>query len=265
MTDLQSYPVLALCGWSNCGKTTLIEQLLAWFKQQSLSVVVVKRDVHGINLDVEGKDTDRFYRAGADVLMQGPRQTFIRRHHHDQAELAAVISELAARYDFVLLEGYKRTPAPKIWLTGPGREDPPDDLKNCLAVLRPEENRLACVIEHIQQRMEQCQTRTPLYGCVLIGGQSRRMGRPKHLLQHTHGPTWLEYTVDRLLPLCHEVVVVGRGEIPQPLASLRRLSDPPDADGPMAGILAAMRWMPRADWLVSACPQEKMDTMEKME
>jgi len=27
----------------------------------------------------------------------------------------------------------------------------------------------------------------------------------------------------------------------------------PDAQGPMAGLLAAMRWNPRASWLVAAC------------
>ncbi len=251
--DLKAFPVLGICGWSNCGKTTLLEQLLGWFRQQSLSVIVVKRDVHGINLDMEGKDTDRFYRAGADVLIQGPEQTFIRSHHHDQAELVAAVPELAARYDFVLFEGHKRTPIPKIWLLAPDQEEPPADLENCLAVLQPGEDRLARMIAFVQQRIQESQTRTSVYGCVLIGGQSRRMGRPKHLLVRDDGQTWLDYTVAQLQQICCDVVIVGEGDLPASLRGRRCLPDPPDVDGPMAGILAALRWMPRADWLVSAC------------
>jgi molybdopterin-guanine dinucleotide biosynthesis protein A len=41
--------------------------------------------------------------------------------------------------------------------------------------------------------------------------------------------------------------------VPAALADLRRLSDVPEADGPIAGILSAMRWAPHASWLVSAC------------
>ena len=32
-----------------------------------------------------------------------------------------------------------------------------------------------------------------------------------------------------------------------------RLADVPDARGPLAGLLAAMRWAPHASWLVAAC------------
>ena len=34
----------------------------------------------------------------------------------------------------------------------------------------------------------------PVWGCVLIGGRSRRMGRPKHLIE-AGGCSWLERTV----------------------------------------------------------------------
>jgi molybdopterin-guanine dinucleotide biosynthesis protein A len=47
--------------------------------------------------------------------------------------------------------------------------------------------------------------------------------------------------------------VVGEGTVPEFLDNLVRLTDAPDARGPMAGILAAMRWAPHASWLVVAC------------
>ena len=50
-----------------------------------------------------------------------------------------------------------------------------------------------------------------------------------------------------------ETVLLGQGEVPAPLAGLRRLADVPDVSGPLAGILSAMRWAPRTSWLIVAC------------
>jgi molybdopterin-guanine dinucleotide biosynthesis protein A len=105
--------------------------------------------------------------------------------------------------------------------------------------------------------------RPPVCGCVLIGGRSRRMGRPKHLLPQA-GRTWLEGTVAALAAVAQRVVIVGAGEVPPALAGMARLPDAPDAEGPMAGLLAAMRWAPHASWLVSACdlPQVSAGALE---
>jgi molybdopterin-guanine dinucleotide biosynthesis protein MobB len=263
MIDLLSYPVLGICGWSNSGKTTVIEKVLLDLAEQALSVVVVKRDVHGINLDVEGKDSDRFFQAGADVLIQGPKQSFIRSHFQNNGELALSIPELTVHYDFILFEGHKDIPVPKVWLQSPDETGPPEGIQNCLAVLGRDEDRLSTIKELIQQRLFESQIRMPVYGCVLIGGQSQRMGRCKHLLPHASGGTWLDYIVGHLQQACAHVVIVGRGDIPGSLASVSRLPDAPDAKGPLAGILAAMRWMPHSNWLVSACdlPQLSMEAL----
>ncbi len=92
----------------------------------------------------------------------------------------------------------------------------------------------------------------PLYTAILIGGKSRRMGRPKHLIC-TASKTWLERTVTLLTPIVDKIVVIGAGELPPSCAALSRLSDITETDGPLAGILAAMRSAPQADWLVFAC------------
>ncbi|KAB2887694.1 MAG: molybdenum cofactor guanylyltransferase, partial [Desulfobulbaceae bacterium] len=93
----------------------------------------------------------------------------------------------------------------------------------------------------------------PVWACVLIGGRSSRMGRPKHLLRTDGGVTWLEMTVARLHALADGVVLAGAGEIPLGLSHLTRLPDVPGVAGPLAGILAAMRWQPGVSWLVVAC------------
>ncbi len=88
-----------------------------------------------------------------------------------------------------------------------------------------------------------------MFGCVLIGGKSRRMGYPKHLIQK-HGKTWIQQTVEVLKPLTSQVVVAGGTS---EISGAVHLDDVPDVRGPMAGVLSAMRWAPHACWLVVAC------------
>jgi len=92
----------------------------------------------------------------------------------------------------------------------------------------------------------------PVWGCVLIGGQSRRMGSPKHLLQQG-GRTWIERTVSLLRPRVAQVIIAGAGHLPASLAGERRVDDVPELGGPLAGILAAFRCYPQVSWLVAAC------------
>jgi len=94
---------------------------------------------------------------------------------------------------------------------------------------------------------------TPVWGCVLIGGRSSRMGKPKHLLKDQSGGTWLERTVRLLRPFVTDVVLSGKGEVPESLDNLICLPDIPGVAGPLSGILAAMRWQPAVSWLLVAC------------
>lgn len=96
-------------------------------------------------------------------------------------------------------------------------------------------------------------TRPPVSACLLIGGRSSRMGRPKHLIEADNGLTWIENTVNLLQPFAEELVLSGAGEVPDVLSSITRISDVPDLQGPMTGLLAAMRWNPDSCWLLLAC------------
>ncbi len=100
--------------------------------------------------------------------------------------------------------------------------------------------------------------RPPLWSCLLIGGKSSRMGRPKHLIEDRTGVNWAERLVSLLSEQSDGVVLSGAGEIPPSLAHLPRLADIDEARGPLAGIVAAMRWKPDACWLVSACDMPLM-------
>jgi len=94
---------------------------------------------------------------------------------------------------------------------------------------------------------------TPVWGCILIGGKSSRMGQPKHLITDDYGRTWLEHSVDILKPFVDGMVLSGSGSFPASLAGISRLEDIPGVVGPLTGILSAVRWKPQVSWLIIAC------------
>lgn len=100
-------------------------------------------------------------------------------------------------------------------------------------------------------------------GGLLVGGASRRMGTAKQLLVY-RGETLAERAAAALAEHCDEVLLLGAGEVPDPLAGLERLADValpeellgerrPAAPGPLAGMLAAGRHRPRSVWVFAPC------------
>jgi molybdopterin-guanine dinucleotide biosynthesis protein A len=167
--------------------------------------------------------------------------------------LTRALDSLAARYDLVLVEGHKTTPLTKVWLLSPGEAAPPPEAGEVLATLPGGEERAGAFEAILDEWLPRAWLAAPVFGCVLVGGASARMGRPKHLIAAEDGRTWLERTVDVLRGAAAEVVIAGAGEVPPSLAACARLPDAPDAEGPMAGLLAALRWSPRAGVLACAC------------
>ena len=92
----------------------------------------------------------------------------------------------------------------------------------------------------------------PILGGVLVGGRSRRMGRPKQLVK-IGDCTMIERVVDALSGEVDEVVLLGGGPVPATLDGLSRVADADDCQGPMAGILGALRSEPGACWVVAPC------------
>jgi molybdopterin-guanine dinucleotide biosynthesis protein A len=92
----------------------------------------------------------------------------------------------------------------------------------------------------------------PLLGGVLVGGQSRRMGRPKQLVE-IGDTTMIEHVVAALGGEVDQVTLLGAGPVPVALEGLSRVADAEDCRGPMAGLLGAMRAEPEAAWVLAAC------------
>ncbi len=245
-------PVLAVCGWSGSGKTTLLEAVIPRLAERGVRVAVVKHDVHGPDLDRPGKDSDRLFRAGADVALIGPDEAFERRHRRHGRGLDQAIGELLGRHDLVLVEGHKAIPLPKVWLETPDGSPPPREAGDLLAVLPWGADRETLLLRVIDDWLPAAWTRVPVWAGILIGGGSSRMGRAKHLLRRG-GRTYVEHLVAAARPHVAGVALIGSGGVPPALVGLPVLPDVPDRSGPLAGMLAAMRWNSAAAWLLAAC------------
>jgi molybdopterin-guanine dinucleotide biosynthesis protein A len=94
----------------------------------------------------------------------------------------------------------------------------------------------------------------PLYGVVLAGGASRRMGRDKAALEYL-GRSQVAIAFDLVSRHCQRAFVSVRpDQTNDPTrAALPQVVDQVAGLGPIAGIAAAQAAFPEAAWLVVAC------------
>jgi molybdopterin-guanine dinucleotide biosynthesis protein A len=97
-------------------------------------------------------------------------------------------------------------------------------------------------------------TAPPLFGLVLAGGASRRMGQDKATLAY-HGKSQLQWSFDSLHEFCERTFVSVRPEQrnESTRAALPQIVDLEPGIGPIAGINAALTTHPDVAWLVLAC------------
>ncbi|WP_445382186.1 NTP transferase domain-containing protein [Robiginitalea sp. IMCC43444] len=94
---------------------------------------------------------------------------------------------------------------------------------------------------------------TKIYGLVLAGGHSRRMGTDKGLL-HYHNKPQREFLYEQLQNICDAVFMSIRPEQQAELPrGFRHIVDENMYRGPLNGLLSAHHSFPEAAWLVVAC------------
>lgn len=101
--------IFGLAGFSGSGKTTLAEKLISTATEKGVRIATIKHAHHRFEADIEGKDSWRHRKAGA-------QQTLIASAHRsalfteNTVEKRPELSDLLARLnecDWVLVEGFK--------------------------------------------------------------------------------------------------------------------------------------------------------------
>ena len=108
-------PVVAIVSKKNSGKTTLIAKLIPELKKRGYRVGTIKHDVHGFDIDHEGKDSWMHKRSGAQtVVISSPRQVAVIKDMEEEETLDNLVNRYFDSEDIVIAEGYKRGNKPKI-------------------------------------------------------------------------------------------------------------------------------------------------------
>lgn len=108
-------PIISIVGKSDSGKTTFLEKLLPELVRRGYRVATVKHDVHGFEVDREGKDSWRHKQAGAHTtVISSPQKVALIRDVERDLTLAELREKLIQDVDIILSEGYKKDVQPKI-------------------------------------------------------------------------------------------------------------------------------------------------------
>lgn len=112
-TSIISPHIMQIVGYKNTGKSTLIAALTRSLTFAGRRVAVIKHDGHDhFEMDHEGTDSYSFAQAGADavVVLSEKRTALIERQATSLEDMINYLS----RYDWILIEGYKQAPYPKL-------------------------------------------------------------------------------------------------------------------------------------------------------
>lgn len=105
--------IITVVGFSDAGKTTIIEKLLPELKRRGFMVGTIKHAHHGFTIDREGKDSWRHQQAGADIVaLAGPDKTamIINRPLGRLDDIRRLMSGM----DLIIAEGFKSARMPKV-------------------------------------------------------------------------------------------------------------------------------------------------------
>ncbi|MEP0813087.1 MAG: molybdenum cofactor guanylyltransferase [bacterium] len=98
---------------------------------------------------------------------------------------------------------------------------------------------------------------SPIIGAVLAGGQSKRMGRPKHSILLRDGISMIEHVITALQVCGNRIAVVGIDELPKLKtdAELIPVADEFPHLGPLAGVDALLSSGLAQGYIIAACDQ----------
>ena len=245
--------IIGITGFSGSGKTTLIEKILPILKKQGLSVGVLKHIHHEINLDIKGKDTDRFYCAGADfVFAHDALQGLARYRSHDK-DLLNMIGRFPSDLDLIIIEGHKNFDISGIWLTDKSKEGKirKNDYGRKRVIFRDDPGYCDKVLSYIDEEIKYFHQHRTVMAGLLMEGMNTVKGESKALLK-TRRETLIEQSFAILSEVSERIVLLGSGRLPKSLNSVDHLPDIHGMKGTLAGMISAFRWAPESAWIISS-------------
>lgn len=103
--------IVCFSGASGSGKTTLIEKISQSLISQNKKVSIIKNDPKNkASFDIRGKDSDRFFKTGANTIITSPIKTTL--FLQKKMEIKDIIKILD--FDYLLIEGHKELDFPRI-------------------------------------------------------------------------------------------------------------------------------------------------------
>jgi molybdopterin-guanine dinucleotide biosynthesis protein A len=100
---------------------------------------------------------------------------------------------------------------------------------------------------------------TQLFGLVLSGGKSSRMGKDKGLVNY-HGTPQREHLYRLLMEFCDDVFLsIHSEQVPEVPLGVKTIVDQDRYKGPFNGIMSAFETRSNVGWLVLACDLPFMD------
>ncbi len=117
--------LFGITGWSGSGKTTLLVRLIPALVARGLRVSTIKHAHHAFDVDQPGKDSYEHRRAGATEVLVASANRWALMHElrgAPEPSLADLVARLSP-VDLVLVEGFKRSPHPKleVWRAATGK------------------------------------------------------------------------------------------------------------------------------------------------
>ena len=107
--------MVSIVGKSGSGKTTLLEKVVAELTKRGYRVGTIKHDVHGFEIDHEGKDSWRHKMAGAKtVALSSPDRVAVIKDVDEEWLPDKLAFSFIDDVDIIITEGYKKAAYPKI-------------------------------------------------------------------------------------------------------------------------------------------------------
>lgn len=108
---------ISIVGKSNSGKTTLLEKIIEELTRRGYRVGTIKHDTHEFEIDYQGKDSYRHFRAGSQMAMIiGPNKAAMVRRLDKPLTLNETLKAFFRQHtmDLIITEGFKKENKPKI-------------------------------------------------------------------------------------------------------------------------------------------------------